>query len=283
VRPSRARLWPPCSVKRVPRAADSRTSGTEPLPFGDAMTGGSVLQGVDPANWPVAPGWQALTHQFFDGPTGQSLLAFLRQRLDSGAVVFPPLPLRALALTPLDAVRVVILGQDPYHGRGQAEGLAFSVAPGVRVPPSLRNIFKERQRDLGHAPPPFPVPGGSLGSWASEGVLLLNTCLTVEEGRPASHAGRGWEVLTDAVIRAVSASPSPVVFMLWGAHAQSKRALIDPARHLVLTANHPSPLSALRPPQPFMGCGHFSQAKAWLTRQGVLSEGLFGGNLSKPS
>jgi uracil-DNA glycosylase len=151
------------------------------------------------------------------------------------------------------------------------------------VPPSLRNIFKELQRDLGIPFPPFPVPGGSLMSWAAQGVLLLNTCLTVEEGQPASHAGRGWERLTDAVIGAVSASPAPVVFMLWGAHAQSKRALIDGSRHLLLTANHPSPLSALRPPQPFTGCSHFSRALAWLAQQGGASEGLFRGNLSAGS
>ena len=159
---------------------------------------------------------------------------------------------------------MVILGQDPYHGRGQAEGLAFSVAPGVACPPSLRNIFKEMQRDLGEAPPTFPVPGGSLVRWADQGTLLLNTCLTVEEGRPASHARQGWETLTDAVISHVSTHARRAVFMLWGAHAQSKRSLIDQTKHLVLRANHPSPLSAMRPPIPFVGCGHFSKAKAWL-------------------
>ena len=178
-------------------------------------------------------------------------------------MIFPPQPLRALQLTPPEAVRIVILGQDPYHGRGQAEGLAFSVAPGVPLPPSLRNIFKELERDLGVAPPPFPNPGGSLVKWASHGVLLLNTCLTVEEGQPASHSGRGWEVLTDAVIRHVAEGERPVMFMLWGSHAQSKRALIDASRHKILLANHPSPLSALRPPIPFIGCGHFGQARAW--------------------
>ena len=195
------------------------------------------------------------------------LLNFLRERLADRAVIFPSAPLRALELTPPEAVRTVILGQDPYHGRGQAEGLAFSVAPGVPLPPSLRNIFKEMQRDLGQVPPPFPQPGGSLARWAREGVLLLNTCLTVEEGQPASHSGRGWEVLTDAVIREVSLKAQPAVFMLWGAHAQSKRPLIDASRHLVLTANHPSPLSALRPPVPFIGCAHFSQARAWLVER----------------
>ncbi|MES2363174.1 MAG: uracil-DNA glycosylase [Pseudomonadota bacterium] len=221
------------------------------------------LMAADTSAWPVAPGWQGLVDSFFAGATGRKLLDFLSQRLAEGAVVFPPRPLRALELTPPEQVRVVILGQDPYHGRGQAEGLAFSVASGVALPPSLRNIFKELQRDLGTPPPPFPLPGGSLVKWATHGVLLLNTCLTVEESQPASHAGKGWEVLTDAVIRTVSEGEHPVVFMLWGAHAQSKRALIDTGRHKVLVANHPSPLSALRPPLPFIGCGHFSEARAW--------------------
>jgi uracil-DNA glycosylase len=204
-----------------------------------------------------------LTRDFFASTTGASLLAFLSQRLLENAVIFPPQPLRALALTPPDRVRVVILGQDPYHGRGQAEGLAFSVTSGTPLPPSLRNIFKEIQRDLGTPPPAFPVPGGSLVKWAEDGVLLLNTCLTVEEGQPASHAKRGWEQWTDAVIRHVSEHQQNVVFMLWGAHAQGKRELIDANRHKVLLANHPSPLSALRPPLPFIGCGHFSVARAW--------------------
>ena len=221
------------------------------------------LVACDPVAWPVAAGWQPLVDGFFASAAGVKLQAFLGERLAAGATIFPPQPLRALALTPPEQVRVVILGQDPYHGRGQAEGLAFSVVPGVAIPPSLRNIFKELQRDLGTAPPPFPQPGGSLVKWARNGVLLLNTCLTVEEAQPASHAGRGWEVLTDAVIRHVSDVAQPTVFMLWGAHAQSKRPLIDAQRHKVLTANHPSPLSALRPPVPFIGCGHFSQARAW--------------------
>ena len=222
------------------------------------------LQSADPADWPVAPGWQPLVQDFFASVAGRKLRGFLQARLDAGAAIFPPRPLRALELTPPEAVRVVILGQDPYHGRGQAEGLAFSVAPGVPLPPSLRNIFKELQRDLGAPPPAFPLPGGSLVKWATNGVLLLNTTLTVEEGQPASHAGQGWELLTDAVIRHIAQGPRPVVFMLWGAHAQSKRAVIPQDRgHLVLTANHPSPLSALRPPVPFIGCGHFGQARAF--------------------
>jgi uracil-DNA glycosylase len=229
----------------------------------------SQLLSADPGNWPVAAGWAPLVQAFFAAPPGQALLAFLRERLAAGACIFPPEPLRALALTAARDVRVVILGQDPYHGRGQAEGLAFSVAPGVALPPSLRNIFKELQRDLGTPWPNFPEPGGSLVKWARHGVLLLNTSLTVEEGRPASHAGKGWEQLTDAVIRQVAEGDRPVAFMLWGSHAQTKRALIPADRgHLVLCANHPSPLSALRPPVPFIGCGHFGKARAFRLAHG---------------
>lgn len=224
---------------------------------------------ADPRDWPVAPGWAPLVQGFFDGATGQALLAFLHDRLAGGACIFPPRPLRALELTAPQDVRVVILGQDPYHGRGQAEGLAFSVAPGVALPPSLRNIFKELQRDLGTPWPAFPTPGGSLVQWARHGVLLLNASLTVEEGQPASHAGKGWEQLTDAVIRHVAQGERPVVFMLWGSHAQAKRALIPSGRgHLVLCANHPSPLSAQRPPVPFIGCGHFGKARAFRLAHG---------------
>ncbi len=222
------------------------------------------LVSANPADWAVAAGWQPVVDAFFFSPAGQQLLDYLQQRLDDGAVIFPPQPLRALALTAPEDVRVVILGQDPYHGRGQAEGLAFSVAPGVRLPPSLQNIFKEIQRDLGVPFPPFPQPGGSLVKWAQNGVLLLNTCLTVEEGQAASHSKRGWEVLTDAIIQQVAQHGRPTVFMLWGSHAQSKRALIPQDRgHLVLMSNHPSPLSALRPPVPFIGNGHFGKAKAF--------------------
>lgn len=219
-------------------------------------------------DWPIANGWHSVTNPFFASPHGQQLLAFLQQRIAAGATIYPPQPLRALELTPPQEVRVVILGQDPYHGPGQAEGLAFSVAPGVPLPPSLRNIFKEIERDLGVPPPPFPAPGGSLVKWAQNGVLLLNTCLTVEDGQAASHAGKGWERLTDAIIAHVAHGSRPVVFMLWGSHAQSKQALIPADKgHLVLLANHPSPLSALRPPRPFIGCGHFSTAKAFREQQ----------------
>ena len=200
-------------------------------------------------------------------PAGQGLLTHLAAREAAGAVIYPPDPLRALRLTPLARTRVVILGQDPYHGPGQAEGLAFSVQSGLRkLPPSLRNIFKELQRDLGQQPPMT----GHLGAWAERGVLLLNTSLTVEDGLPASHAKRGWEALTDALIVAAAADANPKVFMLWGAHAQAKAPLIEAAgtQHLVLQSNHPSPLSASRPPVPFIGNGHFSKAKKWLAEKG---------------
>ncbi len=222
-----------------------------------------MLAHADPARWAVATGWAAVVEGFFASPVGRGLTDFLAGRLAQGATIYPPEPLRALALTPPDAVRVVILGQDPYHGPGQAEGLAFSVAPGVAFPPSLRNILLERQRDLGLAPPLH----GSLVHWAAQGVLLLNTCLSVEDGRPASHAGQGWEVLTDALIEAITADPSPKAFLLWGAHAQKKAARIG-APHRVFAANHPSPLSARRGPTPFLGCGHFGAANAWLCEQG---------------
>jgi len=224
-----------------------------------------------PHAWDVAAGWRPVVDAFMASPDGRRLAAYIGERLAAGATIYPPQPLRALALTPLAGVKVVILGQDPYHGPGQAEGLAFSVAPGVRLPPSLRNIFKERQRDLG-----LPIPAsGSLAAWARDGVLLLNTSLTVEDGQAGSHARRGWEVLTDALIQAVAASASPCVYMLWGAHAQAKAGLIEStaARHgrerLILQSNHPSPLSASRPPVPFVGNGHFSAARDWLAARGV--------------
>ena len=211
-----------------------------------------------------ASGWADLTADFWLSADGAALKSFLDTRRAQGATIYPPEPLRALQLTPPDRVRVVVLGQDPYHGPGQAEGLAFSVAPGVKPPPSLRNIFLELQRDLDQ---PLPT-NGSLVRWAEQGVLLLNTCLTVEDGQPASHAKRGWESLTDRLIERCSATGQPKVFLFWGAHAQKKAALINAGRHLLLFANHPSPLSARRGPVPFIGCGHFSQANAWLERQG---------------
>ncbi len=220
------------------------------------------LRAWAPESWPVAADWQSVLQPFWASATGQKLARFVQARLQAGAEIYPAQPLRALELTPLSEVSVVILGQDPYHGPGQAEGLAFSVPDGVKLPPSLRNIFQELVRDLGGE---LPV-SGSLQGWASQGVLLLNTSLTVEQGAPASHARQGWETLTDALIAACSAHESPKVFLLWGAHAQSKAGLIDGRRHLVLQANHPSPLSARRPPVPFIGCGHFGQALRWLEK-----------------
>lgn len=224
-----------------------------------------------PAQWPVASDWQPVLAPFWASDTGRQLGAYVQERLAAGATVYPPQPLRALELTALAQVRVVILGQDPYHGPGQAEGLAFSVAPGKQLPPSLRNIYRELARDPALAPWCAPADG-SLTHWARQGVLLLNTCLTVEEGQPASHANRGWEALTDRVVRAVLGRLEPVVFLLWGAHAQRAAAaaglLGSQGHHLVLTANHPSPLSARRGPQPFLGCGHFSRANAFLQARG---------------
>ena len=205
-------------------------------------------------------GWQATVRAWADSPAGQGLIAHVDARVASGVAVYPDEPFRALALTPLAEVRAVILGQDPYHGPGQAEGLAFSVPAGQKIPPSLRNIHQELQRDLGQTPPRH----GHLGDWARHGVLLLNTSLTVEDGQPGSHARRGWEALTDALIAAVAAQPRRIAFLLWGAHAQAKAPLIEataPGRHLLLQANHPSPLSARRPPTPFVACAHFSAVK----------------------
>lgn len=237
-----------------------------------------------PADWPVQPGWQPVLDAFWRSSQGVSLAAFVQSRLNAGAVIYPKHPLWALQLTPLSQVKVVILGQDPYHGPHQAQGLSFSVAPGVKIPPSLRNIFKELQRDLNQSAP----QSGSLEAWAKRGVLLLNTCLTVEDNQPASHAKRGWEQLTDALLAEVARNAPSCVYMLWGGHAQAKAELIERETQaqsagflglrdsdaskreaLVLKANHPSPLSALRSPQPFIGCGHFSQASAWLTQRNL--------------
>ncbi len=211
-------------------------------------------------------GWQAPVDRFFASDRGSGLLAYLEQRKSARAHIYPPDPLRALALTPPEQVRVVILGQDPYHGPGQAHGLAFSVPDGVRPPPSLRNIFLELRSDLGCETP----VSGNLERWARQGVLLLNAALTVEDSLPGSHSGKGWEVLTDALIVALARDSVSKVFLLWGVQAQAKQTLIDAAGqgHLVLVANHPSPLSARRPPVPFLGCRHFSRANAFLAEHG---------------
>ncbi|WP_331372302.1 uracil-DNA glycosylase [Sinorhizobium chiapasense] len=204
----------------------------------------------------------ALAPEFSSAYMGD-LKRFLLEEKNGGRQIFPRGSeyFRALDLTPLDKVRVVILGQDPYHGDGQAHGLCFSVRPGVRTPPSLVNIYKELQDDLGIP----PARHGFLESWARQGVLLLNSVLTVERGRAASHQGRGWERFTDAVIRAINAQQQPVVFMLWGSYAQKKAAFVDQSRHLVLKAAHPSPLSAH---SGFLGCRHFSKANDFLVSKG---------------
>lgn len=224
-----------------------------------------------PGEWALAAGWRPVVDRFLASPDGVRLAAFLTERLVAGATIYPPRPFRALEETPLDGVHAVILGQDPYHGPGQAEGLAFSVPDGVRIPPSLRNIFKEL-----HCDEPQAIPrSGSLLDWARRGVLLLNAVLTVEESQAASHARKGWESLTDALIGTVAARCSPCVYLLWGAHAQAKADLITRTAEahgreaLVLRANHPSPLSAARPPVPFLGCGHFRVARKWLAARGV--------------
>ncbi len=245
----------------------------------DPSSPADVLSAWQPSQWPVAPDWQGVLDRFMSSQTGMRLVDFLQQRLASGARIFPKRPFYALELTPLSQVRVVILGQDPYHGAGQAQGLAFSVAPGIKLPPSLRNILQEVARDpqlsassRARLRARQSAPDGSLASWARQGVLLLNTSLSVEEALPGSHAKQGWEVLTDEIVEVVSNLDRPVVFMLWGAHAQAKRSLIDrhalARRHLVLAANHPSPLSAARGPVPFLGCAHFSLANAFLTSCG---------------
>lgn len=220
----------------------------------------------------VPEDWRALTAAFQASPQGAALLARVDAAREAGDAIFPQDVFAALRLTPRAQVKVVILGQDPYHGPGQAHGLAFSVRPGVAIPPSLRNIRKEIQRDLGLVPPEH----GCLQAWAERGVLLLNTVLTVKSGEAASHAGWGWEALTDALISAVAADATPKVFMLWGAHAQRKAPLIEqaaqrfgegPERHLILQSNHPSPLSASRGPVPFLGNGHFGEAcEFWRAR-----------------
>ncbi|MGM8935168.1 uracil-DNA glycosylase [Pseudomonas neustonica] len=208
-------------------------------------------------------GWLQALEAEFDAPYMQSLRAFLQAEKAAGKEIYPPGPLifNALNSTPLEQVKVVILGQDPYHGPGQAHGLSFSVPPGVRQPPSLKNILKELQRDFD-----LPMPShGCLQSWAEQGVLLLNSVLTVEQGNAGSHANRGWEVFTSKIIEVINQCHTDCVFMLWGNYAQRKGKQIDETRHCVLTSVHPSPLSAHRG---FIGNGHFSAANNYLLERG---------------
>jgi uracil-DNA glycosylase len=208
--------------------------------------------------------WKAALAGEFAKAYMQDLEDFLQAERAAGKPIFPYDAdyFRALNLTPLNKVRVVVLGQDPYHGAGQAHGLCFSVRPGVRIPRSLVNIYKELQSDLGIP----PAQHGFLEHWAAQGVLLLNSVLTVEEARAASHQGKGWERFTDAVIRVVNEDCEHVVFLLWGSYAQKKAAFVDHSRHLVLKAPHPSPLSAHNG---FFGCRHFSQANGYLVSHGL--------------
>jgi uracil-DNA glycosylase len=210
------------------------------------------------------PTWLERLGDEFAQPYMGELRSFLVAQREAGKRIFPKGSewFRALDLTPLDQVRVVILGQDPYHGPGQAHGLCFSVPNGVRPPPSLVNIYKELESDLGIK----PAQHGFLEHWAKQGVLLLNSVLTVEMGQAASHRDRGWERFTDAIIAEVNARTEPTVFMLWGSYAQKKAAFVDTSRHLVLKAPHPSPLSAH---SGFFGCGHFSKANAFLESKGL--------------
>ncbi|MCA1715196.1 MAG: uracil-DNA glycosylase [Gammaproteobacteria bacterium] len=212
----------------------------------------------------LEPSWKTRVGDYLQREDMQALAAFLRQRKAAGTRIHPPGPriFAALEATPFEAVKAVILGQDPYHGAGQAHGLCFSVLPGVAVPPSLDNIFKELQRDLGLARPDH----GCLLPWAQRGVLLLNAVLTVEEGRAGSHQGHGWEGFTDHIVETLNRERDGLVFLLWGSYAQAKGKVIDRQRHRVLKAPHPSPLSAHRG---FIGCGHFSATNDYLQRQGT--------------
>jgi uracil-DNA glycosylase len=209
------------------------------------------------------PSWLDVLGKEFDQPYMKQLKTFLQQQKNSGKVIYPPGSqwFSAFNDTPFDKVRVVILGQDPYHGPDQAHGLCFSVLPGVKVPPSLANIYKELASDLGITQPNH----GCLTSWAKQGVLLLNATLTVEQANAGAHQGKGWEQFTDQAIRAINDQSEAVVFLLWGSHAQKKGAFIDQSRHLVLKSVHPSPLSAYRG---FLGCKHFSATNSYLQQHG---------------
>jgi uracil-DNA glycosylase len=211
----------------------------------------------------IEESWRAVLAAEFEKPYFSAIKAQLSAQKNAGVKIFPPgsLIFNAFNSTPFEAVKVVILGQDPYHNPGEAMGLSFSVPKGIRVPPSLSNIYREIQRDLGIVQPRH----GDLSEWAGQGVLLLNAMLTVEAHKPASHKDIGWQYFTDAVISSISAQKSGVIFMLWGNFAKTKNALIDTAKHFVLEAAHPSPLAR----DAFQGCGHFSKANELLLKQGL--------------
>lgn len=224
-----------------------------------------VLSAMNTSRKPIDlhPSWLAHLAPEFDLPYMQQLKQFLLQQKQAGKVIYPESKhiFNAFNSTPLDQVKVVILGQDPYHGPNQAHGLCFSVQPGIQTPPSLQNIYKEIQRDLG-----LPIPNhGFLQSWANQGVFLLNDTLTVEQAKAGAHQGQGWEQFTDRAIQTVNEQCESVVFLLWGSYAQKKGQLIDGRKHLILRAPHPSPLSAYRG---FMGCGHFSKVNEYLEAKG---------------
>ena len=215
-------------------------------------------------NVAINDSWKAPLKEEFEQPYFEQIVGFLKKEKQAGKVIYPPgnLIFNAFEHTPFDKVKVVILGQDPYHNPGQAQGLCFSVPRGVPAPPSLVNIYKEIKEDLG-----LPVPDhGNLEAWADRGVLLINAALTVEAHKANSHSNIGWHHFTDAVIRKVSEEKKHVVFLLWGRFAQGKETLIDTSKHLVLKAAHPSPLSAYNG---FFGCKHFSKTNAWLQEQGL--------------
>jgi uracil-DNA glycosylase len=211
----------------------------------------------------IEPGWKSVLKEEFDKPYFAELAGFIKKEIREGKQIYPPgkLIFNAFEKTPFDKVKVVILGQDPYHGEGQAHGLSFSVPAGIRQPPSLVNIFKEIKNDLGIGPPQH----GNLESWAAQGVFLLNAILTVRKGEAASHSKAGWAYFTDAVIKKISEHKSGVIFLLWGSFARQKKLLIDTGKHFVLESAHPSPLSAVS----FFGCKHFSETNKILKQQGL--------------
>ena len=221
---------------------------------------------MTPEQIQIEPGWKLHMQEELHLPYMEDLMRFLRREISDKKIIFPKECelFNAFDYTPFEKVKAVLLGQDPYHGPGQAHGLSFSVPHGVSCPPSLLNIIKEIRSDLNL--PPEDFKHGHLKVWADQGVLLLNSVLSVESGLAASHQGKGWEIFTDRVISVLSEKKEHVVFMLWGAYAQKKGAVIDETRHLVLRAPHPSPLSAHRG---FLGSRHFSQANAYLRQQGL--------------
>jgi uracil-DNA glycosylase len=212
----------------------------------------------------IEESWKAVLQDEFEKPYFRVLKEFIKEEKNGGRTIYPAGSniFAAFDHTPFDRVKVVILGQDPYHGPGQANGLCFSVSPGIRVPPSLQNIYKELRDDLN-----IPIPAsGDLTQWAGQGVLLLNATMTVRQGEPGSHQNKGWETFTDRVISLLSEKREKLVFLLWGKFAQSKELLIDHNKHLVLKSHHPSPFSAARG---FFGCRHFSKANEYLTRNNI--------------